>query len=236
MYYGWNGTIGLIVPVLGPAPEYEFNRHVPDGFAVLTQRIPLIEVTYTGLSAMEDDLMRAAKLLTTAKPDLLAFGCTSGSLIRGSGYDKTLIARMEAETGIPSITTTTAVLQALHILRGKRVAVVTPYCDAVNKVEQQVLSEAGFPVCFLEGLGYTDPHNMPKTTYETLYPLCNRACASSCDVLFISCTGLGIMDCIPQLEAEFHKPVVTSNQATLWYALRRLGYTGSLSLGQLFVL
>ena len=40
------------------------------------------------------------------------------------------------------------------------------------------------------------------------------------DGLFVSCTNLATMDQISALEDHLGKPVVTSNSATLWRALR----------------
>jgi maleate isomerase len=43
------------------------------------------------------------------------------------------------------------------------------------------------------------------------------------DVYFISCANIHSMDVIEQLEKVLEKPVVTSNQAALWCALRTIG-------------
>ena len=36
------------------------------------------------------------------------------------------------------------------------------------------------------------------------------------DCIFISCTGLNVLDIIETIETDFGLPVVTSNQVTLW--------------------
>jgi len=43
------------------------------------------------------------------------------------------------------------------------------------------------------------------------------------DAYFISCANIQSMDVIDELETKLGKPVVTSNQAALWAALRALG-------------
>lgn len=43
------------------------------------------------------------------------------------------------------------------------------------------------------------------------------------DGLFISCTNLRTAEVIEPLEKDLGVPVVTSNQASLWASLRRLG-------------
>ena len=40
------------------------------------------------------------------------------------------------------------------------------------------------------------------------------------DALFVSCTNLATMDRITEMEERHGKPVITSNSATLWRALR----------------
>lgn len=40
------------------------------------------------------------------------------------------------------------------------------------------------------------------------------------DALFVSCTNLATMDRITELEERHGKPVISSNSATLWRALR----------------
>jgi len=41
--------------------------------------------------------------------------------------------------------------------------------------------------------------------------------------MFISCTNLATLDIIERLEQDLGKPVITSNQATMWYGLRSMG-------------
>lgn len=236
MYYGWRAKIGLIIPAPGPAPEREFNKYAPEGVAVLTQRMLFEKVDHDGLAALGDQAVEAAKLLAAGRPDLLVFGCTTGSLIKGAGYDQELIRRMEDAVGIRAVTTSTAVLEALRALGAKRIVVSTPYSDAVNETEKAFLEDNGFEVLSIKGLGYTDPIRMPMTTFDQMYRLSGEVMDSRADVLFVSCTGLGIADGIPMLERDFRIPVITSNQTSLWYALRTLSIRDALPLGRLFTL
>lgn len=236
MYYGWRAKIGLIIPAPGAAPEREFNKYAPEGVSILTQRILFEKVDHDGLAALGDRVVEAAKLVSTGKPDLLVFGCTTGSLIKGVGYDQELIRRMEDAAGIPAVTTSTAVLAALRALGAKRVVVSTPYSDEVNETEKKFLENNGFEVLCIKGLGYTDPIRMPRTTFDQMYHLTGEVLDSRADVIFVSCTGLGIVDGVSMLERDFQLPVITSNQTSLWYALRSLSIHDPLPLGRLFTL
>ena len=113
MYCGWRARIGLIMPGNGTNPEYEFHKYAPEGVTVMTQRVLFERVDPEGLREMGGRIDSAAKLLATAHPDLVLFGCTSGSLIGGFGYDLELIKRMEGQCGAKALTTSSAVLMAL---------------------------------------------------------------------------------------------------------------------------
>lgn len=234
MYYGWRAKVGLITPANGTANEMDFHRYAPEGVATMTQRIYFEKVDADGLSALAERAVEGARILASANPDLLVFGCTTGSLIKGFGYDKELIDRIEQASGIRTITTTTALVEALKALGTKRVLVSTPYSEEVNAVEKKFLEDSGVEVVRIRGLGHTDPNMMPKTTLEQMYQLTRSIMDPSADTIFVSCTGIGVFDGINIMETDFQRPVITSNQVTLWYALRQLSIHEDVGQGVLF--
>ncbi|WP_155838121.1 hypothetical protein [Butyrivibrio sp. FCS014] len=52
--------------------------------------------------------------------------------------------------------------------------------------------------------------------------MAKEAVTEDTDVIFMSCTGLGIIDQIDIAEKSFHRPVIASNYVTLWKALKEL--------------
>lgn len=242
MLYGWRGKIGLIYPSPGLAGEIEFHRMAPEGVAILTTRIPLEKVTPEGLEKMATHVEEASSLLSHAEPDIIAFCCTTGSLIKGIGYDKELMRRMEASVRIPAITTSTAVLDSFQTLGIERIAISTPYyCDELNQREKAFLKDNGFVVTAIKSLRPSGPDEVerPHTRFvhqEQMYKLVKETFTEDADAVFISCTGLGVMDIIEPLENDLKRPVITSNQATMWLALRKIGVNDKVSgLGQLFL-
>lgn len=236
MYCGWRGKIGLINPGNGTNPEDDFHRYAPEGVAVLTQRVLFERVDPEGLKEMGDRVDEAARLLATGQPDIILFGCTSGSLIKGFGYDQELIKRIEDTTGVRAMTTSSAVIAALRALGAKRIVVSTPYIDTVNEIEKKFLEDNGFEVLCIKGLQNLDPNLMPRTPLRQMYHLTKEVLHPDADAIFISCTGLGIAHGIPMMERDFGKPLVTSNQASLWGALRALSIGDDVGLGKLFTL
>lgn len=234
MYYGWRGKIGLIFPATGVAPEQEFHKYQPEGVATYTQRILFEKVTPDGLAALADRAVNASKLLATAGLDIIVFACTTGSLIKGFGYDQELIKRIEDASGCKALTTSTAVIMALQALGSKRVIVTTPYSDEVNAIERTFLEDNGFEVLAIKGLGYLDPTLMPTVTINQMHRLNREIYNPAADTIFVSCTGIGIMDAIPLYESDSQMSIVSSNQASLWAALRALSIHDRLAIGKLF--
>jgi maleate isomerase len=70
---------------------------------------------------------------------------------------------------------------------------------------------------------------------EEAYRLGLEVTNSGSDALFISCTNFRAIEIIQRLEEKTGKPVISSNQATMWYALRRLDIKDCVGgFGQLF--
>lgn len=236
MYCGWRARIGLIMPSTGTNPEHEFHQYVPEGVTVVTQRVLFERVDPEGLREMSERVDDAAQLLAQAHPDIILFGCTSGSLINGFGYDQELIKRIEDRTGIKALTTSSAVISALRALDAKRLVVVTPYIDKVNEIEKKFLEDNGFQVLDIRGLQNLDPNLMPLEPLHRLYTLAKSALVPEADAIFISCTGLGVCYGINMMERDFERPLVTSNQASIWSALRTLSIRDDVGLGKLFTI
>jgi maleate cis-trans isomerase len=107
----------------------------------------------------------------------------------------------------------------------------------VNQAEKLFLEGSGFQVASIIGPMLSDPKLVPQIPSAEMYKLSRKANTDDADAMFISCTGLHVMDIIEILERDLGKPVVTSNQVTLWAALKKLGIHERIEgLGKLFML
>ncbi len=232
--YGWKGRIGLLVPSRNTTMEPEFNRLIPHGVSAHAARMVLKETSPTALMQMEREVYRAASVITAVNPDVIVVGCTSGSFIKGLGYDQEMMKKIKRLTQTPALTTSTAVIEALRLLQVKKVAVATPYTEAVNEREKEFIEAHGIQVAAIMGLGYSTPRKSyplaakPVSLIGLLepsvaYKLAMEVDTKDADGLFISCTNFRTVEIIEALEKNAGKPVVTSNQATLAMALKMLG-------------
>jgi maleate isomerase len=216
--------IGLLIPPPNVVMEPEFREILPQHITIHATRISRStdKVTIDSLLEMERNTEEAARLLAMTQADVIIFGCTSGSFIRGVGWDKQIIEKIARVTPIPAITTSTAVIEALKALGIKKVAVLTPYIKGINEREKGFLEGNGFQVLKIAGLGISDAPKIAVVPMSEVYRLALQTNNKEADGLFISCTNFPTIGIIDRLERELDKPVVTSNQASAWYCLKRI--------------
>jgi maleate isomerase len=227
--YGKRARIGLIVPASNTVCEPETARLAPRGVAAFAARV-LFEPTLEGLRAMKDHVERAAlELASEGISDIIVFCCTVGSMMGGPESDREIADLIEERTGTRAITTTTAVRAALDAMGLRRIAVTTPYTRDIDEMEKRLLEAMGYEVTAIRGVHEDVPprdfrNDMigrldPEVAYRTALAVDGEANEG----LFVSCTNFRAIDIIERLERDTGKPVITSNQAALWHALRRLG-------------
>ncbi len=216
--------IGLIVPPTNTVNESEFNRAVPAGVSVHTTRMRLhVDIhNAAGQAALFDDLRAAIELLVPAGVDVIVHACTAGSLLLPL---ERITDFMREAAGVPAVATASALVHACRALGAQRVAVATPYHDALNAHEVSFLREAGLEVlgCRGLGIGAAGPHEYQRIAMLGDEEILAHVMASDhpqAQALIVSCTDLPTLDLIGSLERAVGKPVVTSNMATLWAALR----------------
>lgn len=223
-FYGWRAKIGLLVVSTDLVCEPAFNKTVPPGVSIHTSRMTFREAIPEALLNMISHVERAAKDVASAKVDLIVFGCTSGSFIRGTkNWNEEITRRIEDAAKIPAITTTTAVVEALKKLGIKRVAVVTPYIDSINMKGRKYLENIGFKVVNIVGMQLTNPQTYQSVRPLEVYKFARNIDTSEADGVFINCTAFRALEIAELFEKDIGKPVVTSNSASIWHALRKVG-------------
>ncbi len=236
--YGRRGRIGLITLASDTSVLPEYARVMPDDVAVYAAPIvlPRGEVTAAALAEMlaSDQLEHAAALLVWADVDVIVFACTTGSLVHGVGWDREVAGRIERASGRPATTTTTAVLGALRAVGATSLAVTTPYVEELNAIERRFLEASGFAVASIGGLGCVTDAEIGRLDPADAVSLVERVDTPEADAIFISCTNFHCLPAIASLERQVGKPVVTSNLAGAWAALRQLGIADTIpGYGQL---
>lgn len=227
--YGKAGRIGVITLATDTSVHPEIQRLMPKD--VQTYPAPILlprgEVDAKALAEMleTDALENAASILTWTGAKTLLFACTTGSLVHGMGWDKELVDRITKASGLPATTTATSVLRAFKALQVTKVAVVTPYIDELNQIEKKFFEDHGYAVGAIVGLGLTTDPEIGDLSPNDAASQIDSVFDQTCDAIFISCTDWHVVELVPQLEAKYGVPVITSNLAGAWATLRDIGYT-----------
>src|SRR6266705_1350561 len=155
--YGKRGCIGVIDLSTCTSLTAEYQLALPDGVLAIFARLrlPRGEVSVEALDEMVSSprLEEAANELADAGASVIVFACTTGSLLHGPGFDRTLAERIEKATGVRATTTATALLDALEVLGTKVLCIGTPYIEVLNRRERLFLEAAGLSVLGIKGLG-----------------------------------------------------------------------------------
>jgi maleate cis-trans isomerase len=233
--YGYRAKLGLIVPPTNTVNEAEWMRLVPEGVTFHTVRMPLHADTHSdeGKRALHADIAKAVADLVKARCDVVAYGCTAGSMVSPAD---SLPKAIGALAGAPGVTTAASIVAALKALGAKRLSIATPYHQALNDHEVRFLSENGFEVASIRGLGIgaggPDEYiRIAETPLAEVEAHARGSFVPGSDALLITCTDFPTLPLIARLERDLGVPVVTSNQATLWAALRAAGVADAIPGG-----
>ncbi len=235
---GHRARIGIIALPDDQTIEHELHAifDVP-GVACFVTRLPCsATISPAALEEMEKEIPRAASLILPNLPmDVMAYGCTSGSLFIGP-----LVVHELIHTAHPDAKCTTpieAATAALEAIEARRIALITPYADDINQRLRDHLQLHSFEVPIMGSwnesadakVGCISPESIRKAVMEL-------GISDQVDAIFISCTNLRALSLIRDLEAELGKPVISSNQALGWYCLRLARINVQLPrFGQLFI-
>ena len=226
--------IGLLIPSVNTCMEEECPAWAPSSVVLHWNRMPSLTGVplRESLEHMFEHLVESARLLAMSGVGVIVYGCTSGSFLNGPEWDERIISQIEKTTGIPAVTTSTAVHTALETVGVRRIAIATPYPEDINKRLRRYMEQLGFSVESLEWLqesqgppGHMRREQAAGARPDVVYALGRRADRPTADALFISCTNFPTAQVIDRLERDLGKPVITSNQATMWLAFRKIGIT-----------
>jgi maleate cis-trans isomerase len=227
---------GIIVPSGNCVAEPEIRAMLPEGVAAFVTRLPLRGSSEAELMAMLGRLEGDAGLLKDAGVERIVFHCTAVSTFTPHLAGE-IGARISAATGLVAFATADAVLAGCAAIGARRIVLFTPYIEPVHRREVAFLNNAGLEVVHGAFLDIATNDVMASREPATLLAWAQGAASAArdFDACFLSCTALRSAPAIAALEAAIGRPVLTSNQAMVWYLLRTAGITDAVpGFGRLF--
>ncbi|MBI2911630.1 MAG: maleate cis-trans isomerase [Chloroflexi bacterium] len=227
--------LGLIIPSSNRLAEPQFFRHAPPGVAVHFARLRMTGPHHQPLPQLLPHVAEAALTLADTRADLIVFHCTGTAMGEGPSGDQRILATISEATGCPAISTATGVVEALQAVGARRIALALPQGQKTLGEEAAYLEASGFEVVRRHGMGLTRSDEYLEVTPTQWVDYVVEMADPGVDTYFLSCANTHAIDAVEELERRLDRPVVTSNQATLWSALRRLGRDDRTpGLGRLF--
>ena len=197
-------AIGVIVLATDQTLEHEFRRLLAlPGVAFYESRILNdAAITPATLAAMEARLTDAAGVILPGLPlDVVAFGCTSASMVIGEQQ-----------------------VFAFSALDARRLALLTPYRDYINRFIRDYVEARGFRIPVMGSFNEEDDRRAARIDVASIRDAAIAlGRADEVDGVFVSCTSLRLLDAVSEIEAALGKPFTSSNHALAWHCLRLAG-------------
>ncbi len=218
-------AIGLIVLSIDQTMEYEWRRIIDlPGVAFFESRIPCPpDITPERLMEMQKDIASGTELLLPGLDlNVVAFGCTSGAIVIGEEEVFAQIRKVRPD--VACTTPITAALEGLKALGAKRIALLTPYVESVNNLFKDHIESCGVEISRIATFNHSVDADVARIDSETLKnAILKIGAADNVDAVFVSCTSLRMCDHTREIEQLLGKPVLASNSAMAWHALRLAG-------------
>ena len=218
-------AIGVIVLGSDHTIEHEFRTFLDiEGVAFYESRIRNSStITPETLADMEQRIPECADIILNGVPlDVVAYGCTSASMVIGEErvFERIREKRPEAKCTTPI----TAAFAAFEALGAKNLAVLTPYRQDVNDTVADYIENKGFNVVAFGSFNEEDDNRAAKISVDSIKQAAiELGQLDQVDLVFVSCTSLRIAPVIKQIEESIDKPVTSSNHAMAWHCLRLAG-------------
>ncbi len=201
-------------------------------------RFPVTEIALSdrALAQFDDEpMLAAANLLADARVHNICWNGTSAGWL-GFARDRALCAAIERRTGIAATSSVLALDALLRRAGLRRIALVTPYLDAVQDRILANFTAEGYD-CVAESHAREQVNfAFAELSQERIAAEIRRVAASRPDAVIVFCTNMWGAPLAETLERELDIPVLDTVATALWGALSAAGVdpSGVTRWGRLF--
>lgn len=227
--------VGLVVPSSNVTVETEMpallQRHATAGFSFHSSRMRMLTVSPEQLRAMNAQRERCILELGDAGVDAILYACLVALMVGGPGEHQRVeagVAEQLATGGSAAIVRSSAgaLVEGLHALRARRIALVTPYLKPLAEQVVAYLQAEGFEVADWRALEVADNVEVGCIPGDRVMAAARELDLTGVDALVISaCVQMPSLDLVDLAEQEFGIPVLSAATAGAYSLLTGLGLT-----------
>ncbi|MCX7311140.1 MAG: hypothetical protein WCG92_12945 [Hyphomicrobiales bacterium] len=145
--YASRGLVGMLTPQANTTVEPEFNLLWPPGVAMINARLMSDKES---MSARLVDYFAnygsSLRQFANAPIGVAAAACTGASYLAGREREAVVSKAIAEQSGFPFITAALAVVDALTVMKARRIGLVSPYPDDLNRASVAYWTSHGFGV------------------------------------------------------------------------------------------
>uniref|UniRef100_C5CLB5 Maleate isomerase n=1 Tax=Variovorax paradoxus (strain S110) TaxID=543728 RepID=C5CLB5_VARPS len=227
--------IGQIVPSSNTTMETEIPAILqarealhPERFTFHSSRMRMKHVTKEELAAMDKDSDRCALELSDARVDVLGYACLVAIMAMGPGYHRVSEQRLHQRTvdnggAAPVVTSAGALVDGLHTLGAKKVAILTPYMKPLTQLVIDYFQNEGIEVVDSISLEISDNLEVGRQDPRAPIAITQRLNTQGVDAIVASaCVQMPSLPSVQAIEDRSGLPVLSSSVATTYAMLKRL--------------
>lgn len=227
--------VGQIVPSSNTTMETEIPAMLraretvgSERFTFHSSRMRMKKVVKEELEAMDRDSDRCALELSDARVDVLGYACLVAIMSMGQGYHRISQSRLAGVTkkngaAAPVVTSAGALIEALHAMGMKRIAIVCPYMKPLTRLVVEYIESEGVMVKDYLALEIPDNLQVAAQDPAELLTLYKRLDHSNIDGIVLSaCVQMQSLPSIAAVENESGIPTLSAAVATSWRMLKAL--------------
>jgi maleate cis-trans isomerase len=224
--YAPRGLVGMLTPQANTTVEPEFNILWPPGVAMINARLMSDKASMSArLVDYFDNYAASLKQFANAPVGVVAAACTGASYLAGRAREAAVVSDIAAHHGHPFVTAALAVVDALNVLKVRKIGLVSPYPDDLNRASVAYWQSHSFEVADV-----ADAFN-DASTFHPIYSLGGSAAAQALralegkplDAIVMLGTGMPTLAPIAGSIGWRGAPVMSCNLCLAWRAVEAVG-------------
>jgi len=225
--------VGLVVPSSNVTVETELPailaRQPGASFSFHSSRMRMAKVSPEGLAAMNSQRERCILELGDCSPDTILYACLVAIMVGGTGEHRrveSLVAEQLATGGSEALVRSSAgaLVEALHGLGARRIALVMPYMRPLAQQVVDYLTAEGFEISDFRALEVEDNREVGCVPGDRVLEAARSLDLSGADALVLSaCVQMPSLDLVEAAEQELGLPVLSAATAGAYSLLKANG-------------